>query len=327
MGKGIFVMIATMLLAVGPTHGTSGRESGDLVIMGWNCENFFDYIDSGAGESDAEFSSRGVKRWTKKRFLLKCHAVAKTILWTGDEMGRLPDIIALEEIENRRVLDRLLSETALRKLDYEVVHYDSPDHRGIDCALLYRSSALRLVDSKACHIYEEDSVMATRDIVVAQMVSNEDDSLAVLACHFPSKYGGEESDDKRVIVMKRMRFIADSLAAKGWRSQVALGDFNDEQSTLPISLATPALTPVRRSEATGQPPGSIRFNGKWELIDLVFASPALAGRIDFRVLQPPFLTERDATHGGEKPLRTYSGPRWLGGVSDHYPIVAVLKLE
>ena len=67
--------------------------------------------------------------------------------------------------------------------------------------------------------------------------------------------------------------------------------------------------------------GSIRFNGEWQLIDLCFVSPALADAASFSVLEPPFLTERDAAHSGEKPLRTYSGPRYLGGVSDHRPIL------
>lgn len=299
--------------------------TGKIVLMFWNCENFFDYLDEGTGESDTEFSSRGARRWTKKRFLQKCNALAKAVLWTGSKTGRIPDVVGLEEIENRRVLTKILSVTALRKLDYEIVHYDSPDHRGIDCALLYRSSVLRLTDSRPCHIFDADTVMATRDLLLAQFVTAADDSLAVAVCHLPSKYSGEVSDGKRIIAMNSLRFLADSLKDAGWRNVVAAGDFNDVLQSLPIDIIEPSLMPVERPKEVSEPPGSIRFNGKWELIDMAFASEELLPRISFRVLQPPFLTQRDAAHGGEKPLRTYSGPRWLGGVSDHYPIVVLLE--
>ena len=299
--------------------------TGKIVLMFWNCENFFDYLDEGTGESDTEFSSRGARRWTKKRFLQKCNALAKTVLWTGSMTGRIPDVIGLEEIENKRVLTKILGVTALRKLDYEIVHYDSPDHRGIDCALLYRSSVLRLADSRPCHIFDADTVMATRDFLLAQFVTAADDSFAVTVCHLPSKYSGEISDGKRIIAMNSLRFLADSLKDAGWRNIVAAGDFNDVLQSLPIDIIEPSLMPVERPRAASEPPGSIRFNGKWELIDMAFASEELHPRISFRVLQPPFLTQRDAAHGGEKPLRTYSGPRWLGGVSDHFPIVVLLE--
>ena len=72
--------------------------------------------------------------------------------------------------------------------------------------------------------------------------------------------------------------------------------------------------------------GTIRFNGRWELIDQCFVSPGLAAKADFRICRIPFLTTRDSAHSGEKPLRTYQGPRYLGGVSDHYPILVHIRM-
>ena len=165
--------------------------------MFWNLENFFDYRNDSTSVSDAEFSSFGPKRWTRKRFNAKCNAVAKTILWAGGRMGGLPDVVGFAEVENGFVLRRLLQGTALWKTDYTVVHYDSPDPRGIDVALLYRRSRMKLLDAKPCHIYDADSsIMATRDILMAHFVGTGGD-LAVLINHHPSKYGGAASEPRR----------------------------------------------------------------------------------------------------------------------------------
>lgn len=362
--------------------------------MFWNLENFFDYFDGGTSESDTEFSSRGERHWTKKRFLAKCNAIAKTVLWLGspaqsvgpDSSGSpfpvsttdaatdgLPDIVAFAEVENRFVLRRLISETALKKLDYQIVHYDSPDPRGIDCALLFRSSRLRLLSSKPCHVGLSGSftpfrslldlstaiasasivaastppdTLKTRDILLAQFLTPGGDSLAVLVNHHPSKYGGGETDWRREVAIERLRELSDSIAAEGWHQQIALGDFNDTPDNPLFSRLSPALTLCRYgnpshpssllsaasfsdrpSASSGPliPRGSIRFNGEWQLIDLCFASPSIAPRCSFRAVMIPFLTERDAAHSGDKPLRTYSGPRYLGGVSDHLPILVHLE--
>ena len=130
-------------------HAGTGADAGDsLLLMFWNLENFFDYRDQGTGSSDAEFSSSGQRKWTKSRFYTKCNAIAKTFLWIGDEYGRMPDMAGFAEVENRSVLNALLYSTALRKYDYGIVHYDSPDTRGIDVALIYRKGVFRKVRSR-----------------------------------------------------------------------------------------------------------------------------------------------------------------------------------
>ena len=348
--------------------GLDGR--GEMTVMFWNLENFFDFKDDGTGESDAEFSATGARRWTKARFYRKCQAVAKTILWAS-----VPDIVGMAEVENRFVLTQMVTKTALRKLDYQIVHFDSPDPRGIDCALLYRVSRLTLVSAKPCRVSAPG--LQTRDILLAQFVTATGDSLAVLVNHHPSKLGGE-TDWRREVAVARLRAIGDSLAAAGWPRAVAVGDFNDTPDNPLFARLSPTFSLCRiknfgkdsvygtgkpfdendvvSSEGRGSgraftrngsaPPergtsrrepeplpsenwrtvGSIRFNGEWQLIDLCFVSQALADAASFSVLEPPFLTERDAAHSGDRPLRTYSGPRYLGGVSDHRPILVRLTM-
>ena len=323
-----------------------------LQAMFWNVENFFDWRNDSTTVSDVEFSAAGERHWTWKRFQAKANAFAKALFWVEAETGRLPDIIGLEEVENVFVLRQVLQKTALRKLDYQSVHYDSPDRRGIDVALLYRSSRLELLDSKPCHLFAADTVMATRDILLC-VFRRDSAKVAVLVNHHPSKYGGAaESEPRRRIAVERLRFLADSLAAIGIDRIIAGGDFNDTPENPVFGLLEPALEPMH-IDLFRRGLGTIKYDGKWDLIDHIYVSPALldvpmsvrasdssSGDVDrqadkvvgpsararMQILRIPFLLTRDTVHSGEKPLRTYTGPRHTGGVSDHLPVLLEVPL-
>ena len=289
-----------------------------IIVYFWNVENFF---------APGEFPGH---EWSKGRFYTKCNAVAKTLCLAADAYGSLPDIVGFAEVGDASVLKALLGATPLRKLDYSFVHYDSPDRRGIDCALLYRRSCFRLLNSKPCHLYDSTgAVMATRDILLAVLETNggagldgdglpggQPDTLAVLVNHHPSKVGAG-SGDRRSIAMSRLHFLADSLQAAGVSRIIAVGDFNDA-----VVPAAGVLRPELSRGSAPEPPGTIKFQGRWEKID---GCPLLEGaRAEEHVFAPQCLLERDS-HGGEKPRRTFSGPRYLGGVSDHLPVVYILS--
>ncbi len=260
-----------------------------LEIQFWNLENFFDCKDGGTTASDAEFSARGERHWTRKRYDAKCSAVAKTILWTGDRTGRLPDVVAVAEVENRRVLADLTRNTPLRKAGYGIIHYDSPDPRGIDVALIYRTKV------------------------------HPPDTLYLLVNHHPSKYGGPSSAPRRAAAIARLRAVCDSLQALGARKIILTGDFNDTpDNPLFGSLGMRNLAEPLASRGEG----TIRFGGRWELIDMFFVPEGLDATME--ILRPPFLLVRDNVHPGQKPFRTWSGPRYAGGVSDHLPILLTL---
>ena len=296
-----------------------------LRAMFWNVENFFDWRNDSTTVSDLEFSAAGERHWTWKRFQAKANAFAKAIFWTEAETGRLPDIIGLEEVENAFVLRQVLQKTALRKLDYKYVHYDSPDSRGIDVALLYRSSRLELLDSKPCHLFAADTVMTTRDILLC-VFQKDSAKFAVLVNHHPSKYGGAaESEPRRRIAVARLRFLADSLAAIGIDRIIAGGDFNDTPDNPVFALLEPALLPMHLDHFR-RGLGTIKYDGKWDLIDHIYVSPALAPLARMQILRIPFLLTRDTVHSGEKPLRAYTGPRHTGGVSDHLPVLLEVSL-
>ena len=173
----IIYALSMGLVTAGEVSDVEVMNESPVTIMFWNLENFFDFRDDGTSESDAEFSATGERRWTKTRFFRKCLAVAKTILWAGSTTsGGVPDIVGVAEVENRFVLTQLVTKTALRKLDYGIVHFDSPDPRGIDCGLLYRESRLTLVSAKPCPVNAPG--LQTRDILLAQFITVAGDSLA-----------------------------------------------------------------------------------------------------------------------------------------------------
>lgn len=294
----------------------------EKLVVFWNLENFFDYVDGGEGESDREWSSTGSRRWTKTRFYTKCDAIAKTMFWIGEKYGRMPDVIGVAEVENSGVLYKLLSSSLLRKYDYKVVHYDSHDRRGIDVALLYRSSLYRKVSSSVTVPEYDAQKLSTRDILQVCLESVDGERINVLVNHHPSKYGGSQaSESRRDAAMTAMRNLCDSLAvADSGIPVIAMGDFNDTPDGEQFRMLDGVL--VNKADSlfrAGQ--GTIRFEGKWDLIDMFMVSGSISEKSAMEILQVPFLMTYEKKYPGLKPLRTYSGPRYIGGVSDHCPIV------
>lgn len=287
-----------------------------LTLAFWNLENFFDWKDDGQGESDREFSSNGPRHWTKSRFYTKAGAVAKAVGMLGED-GQVPDVVGFAEVENKFVISSIAGATFLRKYGYGIVHYDSPDPRGIDCALIYRKAKFSAVESFP---YPVRAGRPTRDILVVKMVTHQGDSLVVMINHHPSKYGGRQSDTRRLEAVNALKELSDSLCGAGWRNQAALGDFNDVPSSPVYEPLKASLRSLSEAlERDGE--GSIRFDGKWELIDQCWVRGFEDAHSETKVVHIPQLEVRDSPHAGRKPLRTYSGPRYLGGVSDHCPIV------
>ena len=293
---------------------------GDTIdVMFWNVENFFDYFDRGENSSDSEYSSFGTRHWSKKKFQAKCNAVAKTILWVADRGERLPDVIGFAEVENAFVLRRLLQTTLLSKTDYRWVHFDSPDHRGIDVALLYRSSLFSIESARPVRVRGPDGeLLATRDVLTVTLETREGERMAFIVNHHPSKYGGRSSEWKREAAVGAMNGAIDSLRAVGMRNIIAMGDFNDTPEKAlyeTVPLVNMALSLAKKGE------GSIRYNGKWELIDMFFTDEETSSNSRMEVLKIPFLMTWDNVHSGEKPFRTWQGPKYLGGASDHCPVI------
>ena len=302
-----------------------GVVEDSLIVVFWNVENFFDYTDGGAGESDAEWSSRGERRWTKKKFQTKCDDIAKSLFWMGEKYGKMPDVIGLAEVENRNVVWRLLNNTLLRKCGYKIVHYDSGDRRGIDVALLYRDKGGRFSFRKVSHSIVTPSIdgekMVTRDILQVCLEDRMGQRINLIVNHHPSKYGGTEASiGRRYAAMRALRGLCDSLSVvDSGVPIIAMGDFNDNPDGEQFNMLKGVL--INKADSlfkVGR--GTIRYQGKWDLIDMFMVSEDITGNSFMDILEVPFLMTYEKKYPGIKPLRTYSGPRYIGGVSDHCPI-------
>lgn len=309
-------IIVSLILAV--FVQVSCYSSDSLVVVFWNVENFFDYTDGGGGESDREFSSTGSRHWSKKRFYVKCDAVAKSIMWMGDRYGRMPDLIGLAEVENKGVLIKLLKNTVLRKYDYRIIHYDSGDRRGIDVAFLYRESVMSQVSITIQTPEYDGRKLPTRDILHTRMLLDDGSEMDFIVNHHPSKFGGESaSEGRRNAAMTALKMLCDSI---GNRNIVAMGDFNDNPEGSAFDMVRNYLiNKGLKFHQRGE--GTIRYEGRWDLIDMFLTSPGLDSVTEMHICRMPFHIVREKKHPGEKPFRTYSGPRYIGGVSDHFPIV------
>ena len=311
-----------------------------LLLMFWNIENFYDPYPSGQ-YNDAEYTAQGEKRWAYNRFARKADDIVKMILSAADN-ETLPHIIAFAEVENRYVLEHLLDRTILKQYQtqYRIVHKDSPDPRGSDVALLYNINSYKLLNTQFHKVISaQNDTLATREILYAKFVGsqNTEDTLHVFVNHWPSKRGGgKRSQGRREAASALLNRLADSVILRHPEHIViACGDFNTSQPNVDFGNVDAKPAGVFGDLKVG---GSYKYKGKWEMIDNCFiyspwrADCAKVGNsldsmeteclsYELLLFNHPYLLLPDKKYLGLKPRRTYVGPVYQGGVSDHLPLV------
>ncbi len=332
-----------------------------IPVMFWNVENFFDPFDDSLTR-DEDFTPDGFKNWTWSKFLSKRNSIAKTIISVKDACGAYPAIVGLAEVENYLVLKQLTAETALARLDYGIVHRDSPDARGIDIALIYRREAFTPLQVRNFPVFT-GSGRPTRDILYVKGLlrgsihpdayppedisdnSLPQDTLELFVVHFPSKFGGAAATGPlRDAAAMRLLEVIDSTGTippktVNQRNIIVMGDFNDSPESSSVRLLTESglvyagenlLERKKQKEQSAdqripnlENHGTIKFDGRWELIDHFLVSPPL-GDCPMSIYAPAMLLEPDEKYLGTKPFRSFYGPRWNAGPSDHLPILLEL---
>ena len=158
-----------------------------LRVMFYNCENYFD-IDDDPEKNDDEFTPDGEKHWTKQRFYTKRAQIAKVITAVGGWTP--PDIVGLCEVESRKVIESLVNSSNLRRFEYQFLHKESPDSRGIDVALLYQPRRFKPYNVTYIPVFVQKNGRGTRDIIMASGTTIHGDTLHVFVNHWPSRWGG-----------------------------------------------------------------------------------------------------------------------------------------
>lgn len=314
----------------------STRKKNTRTIAFYNIENLFDTIDNPLTNDD-DFLPFSKKRWTKKRYRNKLLKLGKVISEIGHKESEIaPVIVGLAEVENKNVLLDLISSDTLKKENYNFVHYDSPDERGIDVALLYKNSVFKVIHSETYSVYLEDELGQrdyTRDILLVQGFLF-DEKISIIINHWSSRREGEEATAyKRIASAHKVNSIIKDIEASNPDEKIiVMGDFNDnpdDESLLLIEKESMLFNPFKTVRSRYR--GSINHNFQWNLFDQILCSINLfdssSSPITFdsaNIFDDKFLTQYHGKFKGQ-PFRTYVGKRYKGGYSDHFPVYITLR--
>lgn len=293
-----------------------------LTFMELNCENLFDTRHDSL-KNDLEFLPDGSYKWTPYRYWAKLNHLGQEIVAQSDPV---PDFVAMCEVENDSVMFDLTKRSLLRNAGYEYVMTSSPDERGIDVALLYQPASFALLHSHSIRIKPLPDTRPTRDILYASGLLITGDTLHIFVVHAPSRRGGEQaSRPYRLLVASQLAEAVDSVYAISRDAKIIIaGDFNDYADSPALQYLYEHHLINMSADAQGShgAKATYRWHGEWRSLDQILCSPSLAARKQSSVIGDlPFLLEDDEKYGGKKPYRTYLGPRYLGGYSDHLPLV------
>lgn len=313
-----------------------------IKVAFYNVENLFDTKDDPKTE-DEEFLPEAEKKWTQERYIAKLNGIYKVLSAIEGE-GNVPALIGLSEVENKSVLRDLIRQTSINER-YGIVHHESPDARGIDCALIYDSSIFKVLEHEALPVhFDFDPEVTTRDIIYAKgQINGTEEILHVFVNHWSSRRGGlEASEPKRVncaLVLKGklVEIFAEDENAK----VVIMGDFNDETDNRSISEILGAKTTANKLLATdlfntsaaldkvGK--GTYNYQGDWNMLDQMIVSGSLLNdkkglqsQSEVFIFQEDWMMYDDKKRG-KVPNRTYGGPNYYGGYSDHLPVFLILS--
>ena len=318
-----------------------------VTIAFYNVENLFDTEDD-PHTLDEDFTISGKNHYSPQAYRSKLSNIAWVISRIGQQhTGSPPSLVGLAEIENRKVLEDLVERPEIRDANYRIIHFDSPDLRGIDVALLYRESHFIPLEHEALEVKiwdENGQRLYTRDILWVHGFLLEEE-VHLLVNHWPSRRrGASASAPKRLRAAYHTRRTIDRILAENPEARIlVMGDFNDNPSDKSIESGllgtsdpkrmhtSELFNPMHRMYARGW--NSMAFRGELHLFDQILLSWSLAGRkapangLRFHkagIFNPFYLIHSSGPYQGY-PFRSFENGYFSGGFSDHYPVYALLK--
>ena len=344
MRRNILLIIAILVcgFGLGRIHAQD-KQAYKIGLVGfYNLENLFDTIDD-PNKADEEFLPNGVNQWNTVKYMSKLHNMAYAISTIGTDYT--PDgvaVLGLSEIENRLVLEDLVEQPEIKDRNYQIVHYDSPDRRGVDVALIYNPKYLKVTNTKSYRtVVPDDPEFLTRDqLLVSGLFAGE--PMHFIVMHWPSRYGGEKrSLPGRMAAANLCRHITDSLLADDPNAKVIMmGDFNDYPTNKSITKYLRASGDMKRLkegeyfnpmyELHKNGIGTNYYNDVPGVLDQTILTPALLPT-DYSTFQfknakvhnKEFLKQHGGKYNGF-PFRTFGSGVWTGGYSDHFPVYVIL---
>ena len=347
--RSYFLTVVILLLLSNSSFSQDQKKDYLVTCVGfYNLENLFDTIvdpDPGKILQD-EFTPHGKNHWTSERYHEKLANMSKVISQLGVEVT--PDgvaILGVAEVENKTVLEDLVNTTLLKSRNYQIVHYDSPDKRGIDVGLIYNPKYFKVTSSKSITLkIPDDPDFYTRDQLLVNGYLN-GEMIHVIVAHWPSRRGGEKrSSPMREAAADLGRSIIDSLQAIEPNAKIFyMGDLNDDPTNVSVKKHLKAVgkeeditkenlfNPMESFYKKGI--GTLAYRDVWNLFDQIMLTPALIDK-DYssykyykaKVFNEAFLKQSTGRYKGY-PLRTYAGGEYIAGYSDHFPVYLFLIKE
>lgn len=340
-------ILFTLCLAIGFVHGVHAQKSYASYCVGfYNVENLFDTEDDPNNSGDNDFLPDGPYNWTPAKYNKKIDNIAKVISRLGKEYTQAgPAILGVAEVENRKVLEDLVKNNRIADVNYQVVHYDSPDRRGIDVGLLYNPKLFQVTNSVVVPYYfpDEPNFKSRDQLLVSGMLAGE--PFHVIVAHWPSRYGGNKSTKYREQAASITKAMIDSLQQiDPYAKIVFMGDLNDDPVDRSTRIVLNAKKDIRDVKKGGlyntmwklydKGIGSLGYQNKWNLFDQIIISYGLLGKHDqsglmfwkSEVFNRDFLIQKEGKRKGY-PWRTFDGNTFIDGYSDHFPTLIYLIKE
>ncbi|MFO7880441.1 MAG: endonuclease/exonuclease/phosphatase family protein [Bacteroidota bacterium] len=333
-------IFTTFIILTALTAMTAAQEAKYKVttVAFYNLENLFDTINDPDIYLNEEFTPEGDKNYNTRKYESKLENLSSVIEKVGADLTKQPPVICgISEIENKSVVEDLVNETCLEKYNYGIVHYDSPDERGVDVGMIYRKDFFEVTSSASYPVkFDFDTTDNTRDqLLVSGKLDGEE--MHFIVVHWPSRGGGEmASRPKRNAAGDVARHIVDSLLKEDENAKImVMGDFNDNPTDESLQDHLSAKGKKRNlenddlfnpmAELYKDGVGSGAYRDKWYLFDMVIVSQGLLedpkeGYSFYKahIYNEPFLRQSKGRFKGY-PYRSFVGDTWMGGYSDHFP--------
>lgn len=315
----------------------------------YNQENLFDTCHD-EGKRDYDFLPTGSYKWNAMKYNHKLNNMSRALADMGTDV--LPNIgcaiIGLAEVENSKALDDLIAQPALSARNYQYVHIEGPDRRGIDCALLYNPSLFSVKNTRLVPYVQKlkkDSAFYTRGFLTVSGTLA-DENVAVIVCHLPSRFS---ESFYRELGAEQVKAIKDSLLNDDPNCKVfVMGDMNDDpidKSMAGILKGKANIKDVNEGDMYNpwynilvkEGVGTLLYQGSWNLFDQILVTPNLLNKDDKKdfsslkfwknqIFKRDYLFQTEGKYKGS-PKRTTAGGVWLNGYSDHLPVVVYLVKE
>ena len=348
MKKYVAFMALALMLGTGAAHAQ--KKFSVYGVGFYNLENLFDTCHD-EGHNDYEYLPEGTNKWTGLKYSHKLKNMSRVLSEMGTD--KLPGVgcaaIGVSEVENAKCLTDLCNQEPLKAKNFQFVHIEGPDQRGVDCALLYNQKLFTVRDVKLVpyiYILPQDSMRATRGfLVVSGTMAGE--HVTIIVNHLPSRgatsFYREEGG-------RQLRIVKDSLVREDPNVKLLImGDMNDDPQDKSMAEALGAKRKINDVEnepgglwnpwwdilASGT--GTLQYQGAWNLFDQIIVSNSLLDRAgnkdysslklwNYHIFRRDYLFQKEGRYKGNT-LRTHAGGVWLDGYSDHLPTVVYLIKE